>query len=170
MLECLPQRQPVKINSRLACSSPSILQPRSQGLSSLPPLSLRKRQWRQRRETLGTRLSILLNDVFTVHLISTHSPSALEVRQHHLFLGDLVHPMTEIRSYDSLSNFSPASYVSEPSSDSQTQNDKQQQTQKCYSISIKFFPFVQAEDSLFERLTHWTWYPKSWAQIFRYDD
>ena len=35
-------------------------QPRSQGLSSLPPLSLRKdfsqRQWRQRRETLGTRL------------------------------------------------------------------------------------------------------------------
>ena len=34
-------------------------QPRSQGLSSLPSLSLRhsQRQWRQRRETLGTRLT-----------------------------------------------------------------------------------------------------------------
>ena len=31
-------------------------QPRSQGLSSLPPLSFSQRQWRQRRETLGTRL------------------------------------------------------------------------------------------------------------------
>ena len=33
-----------------------IWQPRSQGLSSLPPLSFSQRQWRQRRETLGTRL------------------------------------------------------------------------------------------------------------------
>ena len=42
--------------------NPLELQPRSQGLSSLPTLSLRKdfvfsqRRWRQRRETLGTRL------------------------------------------------------------------------------------------------------------------
>ena len=35
-----------------------IAQPRSQGLSSLPPLSLFR--WRQRRETLGTRLEIAL--------------------------------------------------------------------------------------------------------------
>ena len=36
-----------------------VCQPRSQGLSSLPPLSLTQRQWRQRRETLGTRLGRL---------------------------------------------------------------------------------------------------------------
>jgi len=35
------------------------IQPRSQGLSSLPPLSLR--QWRQRRETLGTRLRHIID-------------------------------------------------------------------------------------------------------------
>ena len=38
--------------------SESVHQPRSQGLSSLPPLSFSQRQWRQRRETLGTRLSV----------------------------------------------------------------------------------------------------------------
>lgn len=136
MLECLPRWLPVKINSHIACSLPSIL----------------------------------LNDVLTVHRLCTHSPSALEARQHHLFLGDLVHPKTEIRSYNSLSNFFPCLLRFRAI---QWQSNSKQQTTtktKCYSIALKFSAFAQAEDSLLERLTHWTWYPKPWAQIFRYDD
>ena len=44
---------------------PSTAQPRSPGLSSLPP----SRQWRRRRETLGTRLSTAL-------ALGTHRGSA----------------------------------------------------------------------------------------------
>ena len=53
-------------------------QPRSQGLCSLPPLSLRKdfsqRQWRQRRETLGTRLTSAPNRSHFAHALSFFSP------------------------------------------------------------------------------------------------
>ena len=47
----------------MACS----LQPRSQGLYSVPPLSFFSQQWRQRKETLGTRLCSLVVIVFSVH-------------------------------------------------------------------------------------------------------
>ena len=43
------------------------VQPRSQGLSSLPPLSPQRqgRQGRQRRETLGTKLPFVLDHIFS---------------------------------------------------------------------------------------------------------
>ena len=42
-------------------------QPRSQGLSPLPPLSFSQRQGRQRRETLGTRLRLSLASRLNAH-------------------------------------------------------------------------------------------------------